>query len=149
MAIYGNVIIPKSYCDDCKGYYFVINGQLACCGKRPFSTPFFYKRESEPVQHRKTPGRKMKQLILNQQDNRCFYCEQTFGSTVERKGKQLTLRIHWDHQIPYAYAQNNTTENFVAACQVCNTIKSDICFQTIDEAKLYLEEKRKSKGYNF
>ena len=66
-----------------------------------------------------------------------------------RQEKALTIKVNWDHQLPYAFSQNNATSNFVAACHVCNGIKSDRLFKTVEEAQLYLAQKRKQKGYDF
>jgi hypothetical protein len=49
--------------------------------------------------------------------------------------------------VPYAYSQDNGTPNFVAACHVCNGLKSAKMFRTIDEARGYLASKRAAKGY--
>jgi hypothetical protein len=70
-------------------------------------------------------------------------------STRFRNGKPIIIKTNWDHQLPYAFSQNNATSNFVAACHVCNGIKSDRLFKTIEEAQVYLASKRKQKGYDF
>lgn len=41
----------------------------------------------------------------------------------------------------------NSTPNFVAACHVCNGIKSDKLFQTLDEARVFIQLAREAKGY--
>jgi 5-methylcytosine-specific restriction endonuclease McrA len=131
---------------DCQDYSFVIDGQLACCGTPVAVLPEKYKRESEPEQHRKTPPLKERQRQLEQQDYRCFYCERAFDSHAIRKSKLIRLHVVWDHMIPFAYGQDNSNRNFVAACQICNSIKSDYCFQTVDEAKIHIMNKWKEKG---
>ena len=40
--------------------------------------------------------------------------------------------------VPFSYAQNNHTDNFVASCHVCNRWKRSIMFDTIEAARIYL-----------
>jgi len=149
VALYGNVAIPKAYCDRCRRAAWVLHGRLACCGWPILIAPDRFKRESEPVQKRKLPPRADRELQLARQGHRCFYCDRSFGTYVFRGAsvRPIRLRPEWDHMVPFAYSQNNQMVNFVAACHVCNRLKSDHCFQTIDDAKLYLLRAWETKGY--
>ncbi len=157
IGIYGNVHLPKRWCDKCGGYAFVIQGELQCCGSGILDfEPKAYKRESSPEITRVQPHGAMKQLILKQQNNTCFYCERMFGSRVRIKWKTLrigghqrettarffykavTLRLNWDHLVPWSYSQNNNTDNFVAACNYCNRWKGAIVFRDVAEAQIFL-----------
>jgi 5-methylcytosine-specific restriction endonuclease McrA len=146
IGLYGNVQIPKAWCNDCGRTAFVIDGMLMCCDVPVDSTPERYKRECEPQQHRKLPPLRERQRQLEQQDYRCFYCERAFKSSVFKKGRIVKLRIHWDHMVPYALTQNNRKENFVAACHICNSIKGDLCFQTVDEARIHILHRWREKA---
>ena len=149
IAIYGNVKIPKAYCEDCDGYYFVINGRFACCDKQAQIDPQKYIRESEADQTRKRPPLKERKEILDLQNHCCIYCESPFGFIRYKKTRPFKLRLEWDHQVPFAFSQDNSTSNYVAACHVCNSLKSNKCFQTVNEAAAYLSAARHAKGYNF
>lgn len=147
IALYGNVAIEKAYCEECQELSFVIDGELRCCGTRPSGAPTRYKRESIPAQRRKLPSMAARRQKMIEQEFRCFYCDLAFGEIVHKRKRNMILRVEWDHQVPYAYSQNNKDDNFVAACQICNRIKKDFCFDTIEEAKSYVSEKRAEKGY--
>ncbi len=147
IGLYGNVKLPKAWCNNCGGYSFVQDGELACCGAHIAEDPQRYKRESIPEQRRRIIPQKERRKQLELQNYRCFYCDRGFGSTVYRKGRALKLKIHWDHMVPYSLTQNNSPTNFVAACHVCNGSKSSFVFQTVDEAKLYLLDRWKARGY--
>lgn len=149
MALYGNVAIERGICPNCRGTSFIKNGSTVCCDVPINNEPKKFHREIESPQHRKTPPKIEKDRILEEQEYRCFYCSVLLESTRFRNGKPLMIRVNWDHQLPYAFSQNNTISNFVAACHVCNGIKSDRLFRTVDEAQLYLAQKRKQKGYDF
>lgn len=149
IALYGNVAIEKGYCPNCDAVSFIKNGKFVCCGTLLLSEPKKFHRETEAPQHRKTPPKAEKDRILGEQEDRCFYCNVLFDSTRFRNGRSFQIRVNWDHQLPYAFSQNNTTSNFVAACHICNGIKSDRLFKTIEEAQVYLAGKRKQKGYDF
>ena len=166
ISIYGNTAIEKGYCPDCGAESFIRDGQFLCCGGRANTNPTRYKRESEPDQHRVRLAAIVKARILEDQGHRCFYCDQPFGAVHHRRAKvsrhrmrvvggselrgtKITLRVCFDHRLPYAYSQDNRESNFVAACQVCNTIKGALVFGNMDEARVYIADHRRAKGYDF
>lgn len=149
MAVYGSVSLERGYCKDCGQMAIIKNGLLQCCDSPAEGLPNKFERMSEPFFGRRTPTKSEKDRILNNQENKCFYCGVTFGSMRFRNGSPFTVKIEWDHQLPFIYSQNNRAENFVAACVVCNRIKSSHVFQTVEEAQVHLADRRKSKGYDF
>jgi 5-methylcytosine-specific restriction endonuclease McrA len=149
MAVYGNITLERGYCDNCKTMTIIKGGKYQCCDDLVENIPTKFERMSMSPDGRKTPTAAEKRKILNQQGTICFYCCVEFGSIRFRHGLPFFIKTEWDHQMPFAYSQNNSTENFVAACHVCNGIKSSHIFQTIEEARAYLTDKRKSKGYDF
>ena len=72
-----------------------------------------------------------------------------FGTPLWREDKKkiIFLKLNWDHFVPYSYSYNNKKVNFVAACHVCNGIKSNKMFDTVKEIKDYVSYQRKKKGY--
>src|SRR2546421_4336947 len=147
IGLYGRVRLTKAWCEDCQGHFIVQDGALACCGRSVEANPEKYKRESQPEQKRKAPPEKEKKRQLEAQDYKCFYCQRTFESTVYRKGKAVKLKVNYDHMIPYALTQDNSAINFVAACHVCNGIKTDLCFRTVEDAQFHIQGRWKEKGY--
>lgn len=108
---------------------------------------------------RRAPTQLQRGRIMAMQGGACLYCGLPFGRTVARSGASLErrngkrlpsevrLRVNWDHFIPYAYLAANPGENWVAACQVCNTIKSARIFDTIRDAQSYILPRRRTLGY--
>jgi 5-methylcytosine-specific restriction endonuclease McrA len=99
------------------------------------------KRESLPEHRRLKPSLAICDRILENQDHRCFYCARRFGSRVRSGRRTVSLKLNWDHLVPFSYAQNNQTENFVAACHRCNAWKGSLVFQTLEDAQVYLLNK--------
>ena len=147
MALYGNVALERRYCADCCQTTLVVKGNRVCCGQPSFSKPTRYKRMAEPEPRRRKPSPKAQSACLGAQQNRCFYCDMEFGNVILRNGTPVLLRVEWDHYVPYSHTQDNNALNVVAACQVCNGLKSNLCFGTLDEAKSFLVSKRLAKGY--
>lgn len=147
LSLYGNTALVRGFCDDCGSMAIIRDEKFLCCDAPVKANPQKVRREVEPEQRRRLPKRANQRLILAEQDYRCVYCEHAFGSTVYRRGKAVVLRVHWDHDIPYSYSQNNPSWNFVAACHVCNLLKSDFIFRDLDDARLYLRTKRIERGY--
>lgn len=74
----------------------------------------------------KGPGQKRKAEILSKQEGRCIYCGREFD---------VLGPPHFDHFIPFSYCYSNRPENYVAACQDCNSRKSGRVFDSIEEVR--------------
>jgi hypothetical protein len=149
ISLYGNVAVQKVWCPDCGASTFVRDGVKACCGGPVAGEPDRYVRESSPDDERRQIGKRQKERILAEQEGRCFYCGEQFGAIKHRRGEPVTLRVNWDHRMPYAYSQDNRASNYVAACHVCNGIKSDHVFRDLEQAGAHIAAQRRAKGYDF
>jgi hypothetical protein len=136
ISLYGSVALERGYCENCKAMAIIKGGIFQCCDTPVENAPTKFERMSQPFYGRKTPTKADKDRIINKQGNKCFYCDVTFGSIRFRRGLPFTIKIEWDHKLPFAYSQNNHVDNFVASCHVCNGIKSDNLFQTIQSTSL-------------
>lgn len=141
-AVYGNIGLIRSWCESCERMALAVDGKRQCCGSTTSEKPEKWKRVVEPEFKRRLPSRSERAACLERQEGRCIYCDRPFGSYERRKGKFVRLRVNWDHFVPYVYSANNSDINFVAACQICNHIKSDKMFQTIDEARVHIQVTR-------
>ena len=138
--------MERVYCEECQGFSFVREGKSVCCGSG-ISTLFVKSvRMTSPGSKRKKAKKKDKKDILYVQNNRCLYCEMEFGSSYFYKGKRQNRRVNWDHLVPFSYSQNNYSYNYVAACNLCNSIKSNLVFQTVDEARVYIKTQLESRN---
>lgn len=147
IGLYGNVAIERAACPDCGGWALVIGGRLACCDRRlDGQPPRVYRRMSEPEFVRRKPSKTEQESILDEQEHRCFYCDRAFGSHYIRNGRLRRVSVVWDHFLPYSMTANNYAHNFVAACALCNGIKSDRVFQTPEEARIYVQNRAEAKG---
>jgi len=149
IAVYGTVAIPKAHCRKCHSTAFVIDGRLACCGASFIPAPRKIVRIVPPEWRRKHPTRESRKQILESQGFTCVYCGEAFGATKNQHGREFKLRLEWDHFYPFASTADNRTENFVAACHVCNRLKRDRVFLSIEEASVSLYDERQQKGYNW
>ena len=141
-ALFGNVRILRSWCGVCERWAFVIDNKRCCCGEEYAACrPERYKRIVEPEQKRRTPNGTEKKAILESQNYQCFYCDMQFGTYVLHHGKLKQVRLHWDHLTPFSFTQNNSSENFVASCGFCNQWKHDLVFQTVEEARTFIQTK--------
>lgn len=141
-AVYGGAVLSKSWCRDCRAFSFVLNGLLVCCSTPHAEAPEQWKRESLACGIRHKPPKEYQEAQLERQAHRCFYCFIRFDSSVRYNKRVCRLMIQWDHIVPFAYLQTNPAENFVAACQICNHLKAAKVFQTVEEARSYVQIKR-------
>lgn len=149
VALFGNVALERGHCKACKVSAFIRDGLYTCCDAPATGRAGTIVRKSEAPTGRKLPSLKERARILAEQDNKCLYCGVTIGSIRIRGTKLVTLRLNWDHSLPYIYSYNNSSSNFVAACHVCNGIKSDKIYDNLEDAKEKLAKIRAGKGYDF
>jgi 5-methylcytosine-specific restriction endonuclease McrA len=149
LEMYGSIELKRSFCPHCQGMTIIKHGTYVCCGQ-PFTDtgPVYCARACESAPRREL-NKPEQSAILQAQHYRCFYCDQDFGSTHLRHDKPIKLTIHWDHQLPYAYSGDSRPTNYVAACQVCNHIKSDRIFVSEEDARTTLALRRKQLGCDF
>jgi 5-methylcytosine-specific restriction endonuclease McrA len=96
---------------------------------------------------RRRPRGSLCRAILAQQKGRCLYCNHKIGAVIMRRRNPVVLRVNWDHFIPYAYGNTNQAANWVAACHVCNAIKSCRMFDTVADAQRFILARWAEKGY--
>jgi hypothetical protein len=106
-----------------------------------------YGRGSGGGVQRQAPQVATRKRITAAQLGRCLYCELPIGTRVKRNGKTVALTAQWDHFVPFSYLAQNPDANWVMACQVCNNIKSDRMFKTVEEARAVILRVRDEKGY--
>lgn len=149
---YGNVGLTRSKCPRCHRWCIVLNNKTACCGieiEFDDGKPHMYRAGVTPHE-RKPLGKRKKGKILKAQGYRCLYCLQEFGSVFLRNGhEEIELSVEFDHCVPFAYNQDNSERNYVAACQVCNRLKSNFHYRDLEQAREDLALRRKEKGYDF
>ncbi len=144
-ALYGNVALDRTWCPSCRAMSLVVAGRFACCdapaelvGQRPV-------RMTQPPHKRKGtgPSAERKREILDAQGYRCIYCGQEFGSWITYNGKLMLVAPVWDHAVPFVCDRNNHDANFVAACRPCNSAKWAHCYDTIEDARDDILDRRK------
>jgi hypothetical protein len=145
IAIYGAVKIKRGHCKKCKDYAFIIDKTFTCCNSSVDGKINKYKRMSDASGIRRKPNVKIQMNILNNQRNKCKYCDIEFGELYFKSNKPFISRVHWDHLVPFSYLQENPYGNWIASCNICNSIKSNKVFETIQEVKDYVVYHRKKK----
>jgi hypothetical protein len=150
IATYGVIKIPRAYCKNCKRYALIIDKIIQCCDMPyDWETIERQKRMVEALSARKRPSSKAIKAMLLIQNNKCLYCEIPFGTSyMHPKTKKLQeTKVCCDHFVPYCYSKDNRDTNFVLACGTCNSIKSSLMFNTLEEARTYVQYRRAKKGY--
>jgi len=149
IALFGRIKLERGWCKYCESEAFIKDGCLTCCGAIADAKPKVYKRESDTSQRRKKPSPEARERILGEQFYNCFYCGRPFGALQKRGKEEFILEITWDHRLPYVIFRDSDPDNFVAACQICNSLKHDIVFETVEDARFYLAHQRRKKGFNY
>ena len=147
---YGKINLLRGYCPKCKQMAIILDSDFMCCdssagdfeeeiNKRMILGEF--KRSLVPL--------KVKREILEKQHNTCIYCDCSFDNSWYMSDKMkspVKIKIHFDHFIPWYYSRATAKCELVAACHVCNGIKSSKHFNDIESAKSYILYRREQKG---
>lgn len=135
LHIYGSTYIKSRYCENCQQSAFVLDNKMSCCGRSvPVPVADRYRVEVDTTNHKRQRVPKwLKDAILEEQGNKCFYCGDEFESWRKVDGQARCVKLQWDHLLPFSYNGNNA--NFVAACAECNQAKKARIFATVQEAK--------------
>lgn len=96
---------------------------------------------------RRSPQAATRRRRFKAQGGRCLYCLLPIGTRVRRGARIVALTAHWDHFVPFAYLAQNPDANWVLSCQVCNAIKSERMFDTLETARKAILPRRITKGY--
>lgn len=151
-TVYENTYLERIYCYHYHCMTIVIDKTKQCCS-RIIDCNIDDKIEymTQPKQKRKNLTKEEKEEILAIQDYRCKYCGRKFNTIYyDKKRKQtLNLLIHYDHKIPFSYSFNNKKYNMVAACNLCNSVKYNKVFDSIDLIREYINKKLDKKRYEF
>ena len=147
IGIYGNINIPRGWCDECKTYAFIQDGCLSCC-EHPFEAKEIKDllRMSDGGGRRRRPGKKERDRLLEKFGGRCAYCDGAFGSIAIYHGRVVFLNLEWDHIVPWVYDQDERDINLLPVCQICNGWKGSLMFRTIEEARVYVNNKWIEEG---
>lgn len=106
-------------------------GRSACCNEVPIGGAETFKVMSEGGWRERPPHWRQVELVESQ-GWACLYCDEPFHSL---------RRVCWDHFVPLSLAHNNATQNFVAACRLCNSLKGSLVFETVEEVRTYVRRK--------
>lgn len=147
LAVYGITQIPRAYCKKCKGIALIVDGKFACCDRKFLEQADIkqYKIICETGESRKKPSAEECKRILELQNNKCLYCDKPFGTPYYKDNRVRMTKLHFDHLVPYSYTKSNKL-TFVAACNICNLIKSNRVFNTVEEVYHYVQYRRKKKN---
>jgi 5-methylcytosine-specific restriction endonuclease McrA len=89
----------------------------------------------------------VKQAKIQEQGNRCVYCERAFGSPILHNGNVEILEPQAEHFTPRSASGRNVDSNLNYACHVCNRLKSDYLFETVQEVRAWLVAEWTHKEY--
>ena len=137
--LFGNVALLHGYCEKCQDTSFC-SPAFKCldCGEA-VDVGQTVKRVSKGIFARKQPTLSFQRAQIERQNNKCYWCGQEFGEwLVSPGGRSRRRQPCWDHFIPFSYTGSCDDLEFVAACQVCNGVKSNHMFDSEDEARLYI-----------
>jgi len=145
---YGRVQIQSHRCPSCRREAFVFSGKMSCCGIQVTKDALGWKRMSPCPDKRVALPQAVKDFIVFHQNNRCYYCNLDFKVRVYRRGVLLKRVIAFDHFVPFSFAGDKKGRNIVAACSLCNGIKSWLMFHDEFECIEYILKQWRAKGYS-
>lgn len=140
-AIYGKVSFNSHLCPNCKNR-LLNNSQWFICDVCGYSNKDDKAKKFKvivpPPGIKKKPPRSLQKMLLEIQNNKCYWCSNEFDSIYWKNNKVKFLKIHWDHKNPFSFEQTNRGDNWVASCNICNLFKSNFMFKTDKECRNFI-----------
>lgn len=84
----------------------------------------------------------LKQSINKEFQHRCTYCWLPLGSVLVRRGRYFLQEPNYDHFKSLASSHNNNVSNYVLSCSVCNVLKGDGIYESLDAVTLSIASAR-------
>ena len=91
---------------------------------------------------------------IERQGHQCAYCTLPFGSVVyvpkhhnNLTSAEVILVAVADHWIPWAIGGDGREDNCVAACEVCNRLKSDNVYDSLQSASRDILIQKMRRGH--
>lgn len=140
----GGIDLYRAMCPTCQDFNLSANSNFICTtcnAEYTYGLRVDSVRMVSSVSRRRQFGSGLVRKIAKQQNNKCYWCGREFDTHIIKHDKIVTLTIHIDHIIPFAYSQNNTNENFVASCNICNLFKGDKVFDNNDDCVNFLTDR--------
>ena len=145
--LYGSVCLLSDRCPACGEESFIQDGATVCCGVQIAKPPDRWKRMSACRDHRRRFSPGYRAALVDAQNGVCFWCAIRFDKREWKHGREAKKSIEVEHIEPFIFAANETGQNIVASCSICNHIKSSLIFQDIHEARTQIQIRRTAKGY--
>lgn len=83
------------------------------------------------MRKRKSISKKVREVVLSKYDGHCAYC-----------GKELDLKsLRVDHLVPFYNGGEDTLDNYMPACYMCNFYKSTLRLEEFREQMSSLHER--------
>lgn len=149
LATYGKVQLQRKYCPECKEISFVVGNVFQCCDMNIKDVPIKYEKMIDNRGVRTSLSRSKQKEIKEKQFNKCIYCGVYFGTPYLYKNKIRRTKINYDHLLPFSFLQDNPDDNWVDSCNICNGIKSNIIFDSMQDVIHHIMCRIKKKGYIF
>jgi len=148
-VIYGKIEMYRLYCPLCKNRLLDSVGDFYCeCG-------FSIKRNEwdrlvyEAITKRYNCPAHIRRELKSKQNGKCYWCNRPLGTLYEKDGKIKTLKIHYDHKVPFYFIRSNPDRNWCIACNICNLFKRNRLYRKESKMREYLlkkwDEKLKKK----
>jgi len=134
---YGRVTILRALCPKCEQMSIVRDGLTLCHRKAVDTTVTSTKRVGDMQTKRKPLTKAQKAALVESQGGLCFYCFNAFGTMFHRGQNFGYLMVNIDHAVPHSYMPNG--DALVAACHICNLLKSNKMFDTVEDARVYVQ----------
>lgn len=150
-TFYGKIILFRAECPECGHMAIVDSGKSTCCGAKIAKVAVDkVERVTRGSSERKQLPQSKKDWILKHQQNKCCYCDCDLEDTwyISRRMKfPRKVKTEFDHVMPHSYASNGDITNFVACCNICNTIKRDFMLDTVENIRSHIARRKPQLGY--
>ncbi len=85
--------------------------------------------------------KELKEKVFQRDEYICQYCGIWCYESYLQNSKAVVI----DHAIPFSIGGSNDIDNLVTSCRRCNAIKNDKIFNTFEEAREFILQRKKDE----
>jgi len=140
---YGNLKTTQVKCPSCGLWQF--ESDFCECGeslKQDLSNENPPEIRVEIPSWRDYLSKEIKEKVYQRDEYICQYCGVWCYESYAQNPKSVVI----DHATPLSVGGSKNIDNLITSCRRCNNIKSDLIFETFEEARNYIKNKINNKN---
>jgi len=144
--------LQKYYCLFCDDMAIVVDGVYLCCDT---NVEDLEQEIQDTIRgHRNSLGRDfipldVRDKIMSASLGKCHWCHLSMDHGYFKYGRWMSTRANIDHVRPWSKTPDNSPENLVASCSICNALKGDLEYVSDVSTRESIQQRAAERGTTY